>query len=187
MGDTQSKRGENENSSSDEENGDWMEADKYAKWQHAGIMDYDAFVLGVSHVEMPLQSEEYRAATDHGITHEALVFDVMCTSGQRTKFTVELTYAGVLKRWGHHTNIIRVKNSKMLNLSISELLEKIKTNKKYNLVFYNCKTYAAEKFKELWTYRSQHGWSDKHVNNVSFYKLFFDTKNGWYFLVKRSI
>jgi len=134
---------------SSDDDGDWMQADKYAKWVDAGVMDYDAYVIGVSHVEMPLQSEEYRTAAESGLTHEALVFEVVCTNGQRTKFTAELTFSGVLKRWGHHTNITRVKNSKIINLSIKEMLEKIQTNKKYNLVFYNCKTYAATKFKEF--------------------------------------
>lgn len=151
MGETQSRHsngGDGGNSSSDEE-GDWMQADKYACWEAAGGMDYEGYVLGVSHVEMPLQSEEYQVATDHGMTHEALVFEVVCTNGKRVKFTAELTYAGVLKRWGHHTKIIRIKNSKLVNMSMSEVLEKIKTPRRYNLVFYNCKTYAAEKFKEL--------------------------------------
>jgi len=149
MGDTQSRQSRTGSSSNEEEDGDWMQADKYAKWQNAGMMDYDAFVLGLSHVEMSLQSEDFQTATENGFTHEALVFDVLCTNGQRTKFTVEMTYSGVLKRWGHHTKIIRIKNSKMVNMSMNEVLEKIKTNQRYNLVFYNCKTYAAQKFKEF--------------------------------------
>lgn len=149
MGDTPSRQSRGGSNSSSDEEGDWMQADKYAKWKDAGMMDYDGYVLGVSHVEMPLQSQEFQSATENGFTHEALVFDVMCTNGQRVKLTAELTYAGVLKRWGHHTNIIRVKNSKMLNMSVNEVLEKIKTNRRYSLVFYNCKTYALEKFKQF--------------------------------------
>ncbi|ODM94652.1 hypothetical protein Ocin01_12026 [Orchesella cincta] len=144
MGASPSRRGD-----SSDEDGDWMQADKYSKWEDGGVMDYDGFVIGVSHVEMQLQSDEYQAATESGFTHEALVFDILCTNGQRTKFTAEMTYAGVLKRWGHHTKILRVKNSKMVNMSMSEVLEKIKTPRRYNLVFYNCKTYCAEKFKQL--------------------------------------
>lgn len=127
-------------------------------------MDYNGTAMTVRHVEMPLNAVEKTRVTSSiidgsgigekffggsGFTHEALVFDVMCTNGMVTKFTAELTFAGVLKRWGHHKVISSVKGHKPINVPMTDVLKLIATNKHYNILMHNCKHYAVEKFKEF--------------------------------------
>jgi hypothetical protein len=154
MGATESKSGNNSDDSDGEE---WMQADKYAEWECADRMDYNGTAMVVRHVEMPLDKTGKMRLTSpdidnsgmggFGITHEALVFDVMCTNGSVAKFTAELTFSGVLKRWGHHKVISSVKGHKTINLSMDEVLKIIETPRGYDLFRYNCKHYCVDKLK----------------------------------------
>jgi len=162
MGAAESRNGNHSDDDSDGE--DWMQADKYAEWECADHMDYNGTALTVRHVEMPLNAEEKTRITSSiidgtgagerffggsGFTHEALVFDVLCTNGSVTKFTAEFTFSGVLKRWGHHKIISSVKGHKSINLPITEVLKIIATPKSYNILMHNCKHYAVDKFKSF--------------------------------------
>jgi len=164
MGGVESRPVGGSGSDDDEDEGEnWMQADKYAEWECANDMDYNGTVIQVKHVEMPLNAEERTRITSavlnasggigervfggSAFTHEALVFDILCTNGRRTKFTAELTFSGVLKRWGHHKVISRVKAQKHINLPMTEVLKRIETYKPYNLVMHNCKHYASSKYE----------------------------------------
>ena len=173
MGAVESSSGRRGSAGNDSDDGeDWMQADKYAEWTCADNMDYNGTAITVEHVEMPLNAEEKarvlslssggmntttattdgtgttgRGSPDFRFTHEALVFDVMCSNGRITKFTAELTFSGVLKRWGHHQIISRVKGHKNINLPMTEVFHKIQTPKRYDLLSYNCKHYAVDKFR----------------------------------------
>ncbi len=109
--------------------------------------------MTVRHVAMPLsadQKAEISKGGDGGIfMHEALVFDVMCADGRVTKFTSELTFKGVLKRWGHHKVISSVKGHKNINLPMTEVIKQIQTPRPYDLLSHNCKHYATDKFKSF--------------------------------------
>jgi len=159
MGAEESKSGNR--SDGDDDGEEWMQADKYAEWECSDHMDYNGTAISIQHLEMPfnrvekerLMENKAKGLVDENysspFTHEALVFEVLCLNGMRTKFTVELTYAGVLKRWGHHKVIMKVKGHKAINVPMTQLLEKIKYTKPYNVITNNCKHYAALKFKEF--------------------------------------
>jgi hypothetical protein len=162
MGAEESKTGNN--SEGDGESEEWMQADKYADWTCSDHMDYNGTAITIKHVEMPFNRAErdrLDKIKENGggdgsslmgtspFTHECLVFDVVCLNGMRTKFTVEFTFGGVLKRWGQHKAIFGVKTSKPINVPITEVLKRIDTNQQYNVVLYNCKNYSEDVFKKF--------------------------------------
>lgn len=99
MGAGESRHGGHSGEEDDDEDEDWMQADKYAEWDCADHIDYNGTAMTVRHVEMPLDEAGKRRVTTnsgggYGFSHEAIVFDVMCADGRVTKFTAEFTFKG---------------------------------------------------------------------------------------------